>query len=265
MPKPLSVQLYSLRNEARNDFVGVLKRVAEIGYTGVEPAGFWDIRPREFKRIIDDLGLKLRTSHSPWARPNNLGEVMELAEILGLKTLVCGYGPDEFKDREAIHKTAETTNRMQEVLARNGFVLFQHNHNFEFERIGGELKYDIYARLCPDVKFQIDCFWATNFGAEDAAEMLKRFADRTISIHIKDGLLKQKKQELTVVQGTLDRKVELRALGSGELDIPAVVAQVPEQVIDIVVELDYCNIDMNTAIEQSYAFMTRNGLAEGNR
>ena len=38
--KPISVQLYSLRDEAAKDFKAVVRRVAEIGYKGVEPAGF---------------------------------------------------------------------------------------------------------------------------------------------------------------------------------------------------------------------------------
>lgn len=45
MLRPLSVQLYSLRDYAKDDFVAVLKKVAEIGYKGVEPAGFWNLRP----------------------------------------------------------------------------------------------------------------------------------------------------------------------------------------------------------------------------
>ena len=47
MLRPLSVQLYSLRDYAKDDFVAVLKKVAEIGYKGVEPAGFWNLRPSE--------------------------------------------------------------------------------------------------------------------------------------------------------------------------------------------------------------------------
>jgi NAD(P)-dependent dehydrogenase (short-subunit alcohol dehydrogenase family) len=74
---------------------------------------------------------------------------------------------------DAIKRTAETTNKMQALLAQNGFTLFQHNHNFEFERLEGTLKYAIYAELCPEVKFQMDSFWSTNFGTEDAVEMLK--------------------------------------------------------------------------------------------
>ena len=265
MLRALAVQLYSLREQAQNDFVGILKTVADIGYQAVEPAGFWNLRPSEFKKVIDDLGLKMYSSHSPWARSNNLGEVMEMADILGLNKVVCGYGPAEFQDADAIKRTAEATNRMQDILARNGVTLFQHNHNFEFERLNGRLKYEIYAELCPNVQFQIDAFWSTNFGTEDALEMLKLFADRTILVHLKDGLLKQTQEELKVTRGTLDRKVELRALGSGELNIKSLIANLPETVDNIVVELDYCNIDMVTAIEMSYKYMTENGLAAGNK
>ena len=265
MLRPLAVQLYSLRDQAEKDFVGVLKKVVDIGYQAVEPAGFWNIRPREFKKYIEDLGLKMYSSHSPWAQSNNLGEVMEIADILGLDKVVCGYGPAEFQDLDAIKRTAEVTNKMQESLAQNGFILFQHNHNFEFERLDGRLKYEIFAEFCPNVQFQIDAFWSTNFGSEDAVEMLKLFADRTILFHLKDGLLKQTQEELKVTNGTLDRKAEMRALGTGELDIKALIANLPEAVDSVVVELDYCNIDMVTAIEMSYKYMIENGLAVGNK
>jgi len=265
MLKPLSVQLYSLREAAKEDFVGVIKRVAEMGYKGVEPAGFFDLSPVEFKKIVEDLGMKVYSAHSPWARPDSLDEAMEQANMLDLKTIVCGYGANDFLDMDTIKKTAETTNMMEEVLSKNGFTLFQHNHDFEFARIDGKLKYETYLELCPNVKVQMDCFWSTNFGAEDAVEMLKKFSDRTILIHIKDGLLKQKKQEQKVTNGILDRKVELRALGTGELDIKGLIAAMPEQVETVIVELDYCNIDMFEAIEISYKYMTENGLAEGNK
>ena len=265
MLRSLAVQLYSLREKAENDFVGILKKLADIGYQAVEPAGFWNLRPSEFKRVIDGLGLKMYSSHSPWARSNNLGEVMEMADILGLNKVVCGYGPREFQDLDAIKRTAEATSKMQEILARNGLLLFQHNHNFEFERLNGRLKYEIYAELCPNVQFQIDAFWSTNFGTEDALEMLKLFADRTILLHLKDGLLKQTQAELKVTRGTLDRKIELRALGSGELNITSLIANLPETVDNIVVELDYCNIDMVAAIKMSYKYMTENSLAVGNK
>ena len=93
----------------------------------------------------------------------------------------------------------------------------------------------------------------------------KKFADDTILIHMKDGKVKQNVGGKAMVNGILDRKVDLMPLGTGDLPIKDLVAAAPEQVETIVVELDYCNIDMNTAIEQSYKYMVENGLAKGNK
>ena len=201
---PIGVQLYSLRDLAQKDFVAVLKKVADIGYKLVEPAGFWNLRPSEFKKIITDLGLGMISSHSPWARSGNIGEVMEIADILGLDKIVCGYGPNEFKDMDSIKQTAEATCKMQEILARNGFTLFQHNHDFEFQRIDGKLKYESYLELCPNVKLELDCFWSTNLGKENPVEMLKKFADRTILLHMKDGVASQNVSGDKMVNGMED-------------------------------------------------------------
>ena len=53
---PIGVQLYSLRELAQKDFVAVLKKVADIGYKLVEPAGFWDIKPTDFNPILNYIG-----------------------------------------------------------------------------------------------------------------------------------------------------------------------------------------------------------------
>ncbi len=266
MLKPIGVQLYSLRDLAAKDFPSVLKKVAKIGYKYVEPAGFWAISPTEFKKMIADLGMSMVSSHSPWARSvNNLGEAMDLAHILGMNKIVCGYGPDQFKDMDSIKATADNTNAMKDVLAKNGFTLFQHNHDFEFQRLDGKIKYQIYRELCPGLKFQIDCFWSTNLGRENPVEMLKLFADSTVSLHMKDGFCRQDVSGDKMVNGILERKVELLPLGTGDLPIKELVAAAPASVEAIIVELDYCNIDMMTAIEKSYKYMTENKLAAGNK
>ncbi len=266
MLKPLAVQLYSLREYAEKDFVQVLKKVADIGYKAVEPAGFWNLSPAEFKKIIDDLGLKIYSSHSPWARSmDDVNPIVETMGILGLNNCVCGYGPDDFKDMDAIKRTADHTNALQEAFAKQGLTLFQHNHYWEFERIDGKLKYEIFAELCPNVKYEIDCFWSTNKGTEDPVEMLKKFSDKTILIHMKDGVCKQNAANAGMKDGLLDMKIDLLPLGTGTLPIADLVKNAPEQVSSIVVELDYCEVEMWKAIEQSYKFMTENGIAAGNK
>ena len=131
--KPIGIQLYSLREYAAKDFVAVLKKVADIGYKYVEPAGFWDLRPSELKKMVEDLGMGMVSSHSPWARGKaNSGECMEIASILGLNKIVCGFGPDDFKDLDAIKKTADTVNEMCEIFNRNGFTLDFSSQNVPF-------------------------------------------------------------------------------------------------------------------------------------
>ena len=143
MTRDLAVQLYSLRQMAEKDFNAVLQTVADIGFKAVEPAGFWGMSPEEFMKRINDLGLKLYSSHSPWARPDNLEETIDIAGRLGLDRIVCGYGPEDFKDLDAIKRTAEKTNIMQQKLEEAGLTLFQHNHNWEFARLDGKIKYQI--------------------------------------------------------------------------------------------------------------------------
>ena len=105
--KPISVQLFSAREEAKKDFLGVLKRIAKIGYKGVEPAGFYDLKPAAFRKIVEDLGMLVSSSHGPWAQPDNLNEAADVAKTLGLDCVAGGFGPNEFKDMDAIKKTAE--------------------------------------------------------------------------------------------------------------------------------------------------------------
>ena len=117
------------------------------------------------------------------------------------------------------------------------------------------------------MKFQIDCFWSTNYGKENPVEMLRKFADRTVLLHMKDGICQQQKAEgeTGYKNGLLDQPIELLPLGTGTLPIPELVKAAPQQVEAIIVELDYCSVEMWKALEQSYRYMTENGLAAGNR
>lgn len=263
--RDIGVQLYSLREESKIDFVKTVERVAEIGYKVVEPAGFYDMKPLEFKKLLDNLGLKMNSSHTPWLRGNDISEALDLAAELELDKVVCGYGPDDFADLDSIKRTADEVSGFIEKAKAHNLTVFQHNHAWEFDRIDGKLKYEIYAELCPEVTFQIDAFWSSNFGAENPAEMMKQFADRTVSVHLKDGSFTQPDSNTKMVNGFLDRKLVLQPLGTGEMDLPAIIAEIPETIDDIIVELDYCTIDMFEAIEMSYKYLTSNGFAVGNK
>src|SRR5438270_9632974 len=62
------LQLYTLRDDLPKDPKSILKQAASFGYKQVEsferPKGmFWGMTPKEFKKYMDDLGMKIVSSH----------------------------------------------------------------------------------------------------------------------------------------------------------------------------------------------------------
>jgi len=250
--KPISVQLYSLRDQAQKDFRGVLQKVAEIGYKGVEPAGLHGMAPGEARKTIEDLGMVVSSNHGPWPNRDNLNEVIDVAGALGTNLVVCGWGPDQFQSLDAIRETAGTANYMVEKLGAAGLTLALHNHWWEFNPVDGRLAYDVFMDLCPGLRCEIDVYWAANFGACDPVEQVGKYKARTPLLHIKDGPLERDKAHL--------------AVGSGKIDIPSVIGAADEKTLQwLVVELDQCDTDMVEAVAQSYRYLVGEGLAAGNR
>jgi sugar phosphate isomerase/epimerase len=65
----IGLQLYTIRDAMSKDVAGSLKKVADIGYQYLELAGynnglFYGYTPAEFKTMVDDLGMKIISSHS---------------------------------------------------------------------------------------------------------------------------------------------------------------------------------------------------------
>ncbi len=249
-PKPLSIQLYSLREASAEDFPMVLRRVAEMGYAGVEPAGFYGLEPKAFRQMVNALGMEISSSHSPWCTPDSVSSVIDVAGELGVRFVTCGFGPDAFATMDDIRRTADSVNGMLDRLDGSGLTLIQHNHAWEFELLDGQLKYDIYTNLCPRVRIELDVYWAANFGAVNPAEQVAKFADRTPFLHIKDG--------------NLERDQPMLPVGQGKVDIPACIQAADPKVLQwLVVELDHFDGDMFSAVEQSHRYLIDNGLATG--
>lgn len=249
--KPISVQLYSLREEAARGIDRVLERLAAIGYRGVEPFSLHGKTAAAFRARVEALGMAVSSSHHPWANRASVSEVVDTVAALGLGRAAGGFGADDFKDMDAVKRTADTINGLVEALAPQGIDLFLHNHWWEFARIDGKLGYHHIAERCPRVQFEVDTYWAANFGAVDAAAEIARVKERVPLLHIKDGPLVQGEAHV--------------AVGDGRMDIPAIVNAADPSVLEwLIVELDACDTDMMTAVERSYRYLTSHDLALGN-
>lgn len=246
--KPISVQLYSLRQESQHDFDAVLERLATIGYQGVEPFNLFGKTPESFKAQVEDLGMAVSSTHHPWANRADTSEVADVVNALGLTRAAGGFGADDFADLDAVKRTADTVNSLIDALSSHGLGLFLHNHWWEFAEIEGKLGFHWIAELCPEVEFEVDTYWAANFGAVDVVTEVARVKARAPLLHIKDGPLEQGKAHV--------------ALGDGKMDIGGIIAAADPNVLEWnVVELDDCDTDMMTAVERSFRYLVDNSLA----
>lgn len=248
----ISVQLYSLRQASEQNFDAVLEELAQIGFAGVEPFNLFGKTPRAFREQVEALGMRVSSSHFPWAnRTNDLHELADTLGELGLKRAMGGYGPDDFASMDALKRTVDTTANLVEALKPHGLTLCLHNHWWEYDQVDGVIGYHFLQEQVPDVEFEIDTYWAANFATRDPAAEVARVAERAPLLHIKDG--PQLRDEPHV------------AAGAGVMDIPAIIAAADSARLEwAIVELDNCATDMMTAVAESFRYLTQNNLAQGN-
>lgn len=250
--KPISIQLYTVREAAAQDFPGTLRKIAEIGYKGVEYAGLHGHDPKEIAKLVSDLGMKASSSHTGLPTPETIGQIVDVESTLNNKRIISGFGPDDFKTVDAVKAAAEKFTLAAELLRHHAMTFGFHNHWWEFATLDGKYVYDILMEEAPTVFSELDVYW-TKFGKADPVEVVAKHKSRLPLLHIKDGMLEEGKHVHT-------------AVGSGLMDIPAIVAAADPNVLEyLVVELDACETDMMEAVRKSYEYLTSSGLGEGNK
>lgn len=250
MTARISVQLYSLREEAKKGFAPVLERLGRIGYAGVEAAGLNDLSPQQFTRCVADAGMVVSSGHCGLVKPDQAAELLDTQEAIGVKQLVVAFlPPDRFVDQSGVRKAADHLNTFNEAVRARGMTLGYHNHWWEFSnKIGDETAHALLFRLLdPTVFAEIDTYWA-KVGGVDPAQVVKDFGVRAPLLHIKDGPAD-------------DTEAPMTAVGKGVVDVAAIAAA--SRATWHVVELDRCATDMFDAIAQSYTYLTKQGLAQG--
>jgi sugar phosphate isomerase/epimerase len=248
--RPIALQLYTVRELCAQDFPGTVKRVAELGYKGVEFAGLHGMAPRDVKAMVDDLGLAVTSSHVSLLTDESVSQIVAQEETLGNRRLVTSMGPDQFRTADDCRAAAERLQQSAELAKDIGMEFGYHNHWWEFRPVEGVIPHDIIMEEAPDVFPQLDVYWVA-FGGADPVEIVSRYSARAVLLHIKDGTLEEGKPHT--------------AVGQGKLDMPAIIGAMDELVTDwLIVELDNCATDMFQAVVDSYTYLTSHGLAEGN-
>jgi len=189
MAIPIAVQMYSVREDAAADLPGVLARIADMGYDGVEFAGYYDHSGPDIRKMLDDTGLVCCGTHSriDTLLGDEFGRTVDLHQTLGAtRPIVPGLSAEYTQSADAWRKTAGIFNEIAAKLKAHGMQTGYHNHHTEFTPSdSGELPWDIFfGNTVDDVIMQFDTGNAM-FGGGEAIPFLKAYPGRARTVHLK--------------------------------------------------------------------------------
>lgn len=231
----VGLQLFTFFGLIDDDVNGTLTKIAGVGYKEIESAfskkgGFYGLKPKEFKALVNDLGMSWKSHHvigAPFKMPkgfkmpvgadgkpmvippmlnlrDNMQQVVDDAAEGGIQYLVCANAPtgtpDEIKD------TVEILNKTGEAAKKAGLQFAYHNHDREFELVEGKVPYQLLlsGTDASTVKMELDLAWAVK-GGQNPVDLFKQNPGRFPLWHVKD--LDASRQEiLPVGSGTIDFK-----------------------------------------------------------
>lgn len=229
--KLTGVQLYSVRNEMMKDPLGTLKQLAAMGYKHVEHANyinrkFYGYTAKEFKKILDDLGMTMPSGHTVMGKGHWDAEKKEFtdawkytvedAAIVGQKFVISPWLDESLrKTYDGILSYMEVFNKSGELCKASGMKFGYHNHDFEFsQQLNGQSVYDIILKNTDPslVMQQLDIGNLYNGGAK-AIDIVKKWPGRFESMHVKDEILAKEGHE----------KYESTILGKGIVSVKEVI------------------------------------------
>ncbi|MCP4906336.1 MAG: sugar phosphate isomerase/epimerase [bacterium] len=271
-PRPLAVNLFSVRRELIADFEGTHARLAEMGYVGVEPMIFGpipiellpeDLRvptppAEEYRALLDRIGLEVASLHAPL--PENRGpdqtgadDVLDFAEALGTDQLVLSSfmalpeAANAHADADLLDQAIDRFAVAADLAEARGIALGFHNHHFEWEvDLAGHFAWDLFwEKVDRRVRAEVDIYWAQTAG-QDPVAVIDGLAARVRRIHFKDGPCVLAEPQV--------------ALGEGRVDIEACAAAAKYADWHIV-ELDECATDIFEALYKSARYLVDRGIS----
>lgn len=238
-----SLQLYTVRKPLEDDLPGTIARVAELGFTKVEPYNFVATADALAAAFAQN-GITAPSGHAPLLKDDQ-DEIFRAANKLGITTVIDPFVPaEQWQNAEDIQKTAAGLNAAAKKGAEYGIRVGYHNHSWELEsKINGTTALEYFETLLdPELVLEVDTYWVSVGGA-NAVDVLTSLGERVKFIHIKDGPL------------TTDTKAQLPA-GQGEVPVWDVIGAAKSLEVGVVEFDDYAG-DIFDGIAQSLAFLNR--------
>lgn len=217
------IQLYSVRDIAKESLEDTVSKMAQLGYSSVEFAGFFDRTPEQVTKMLLDNGIEISSTHSSLNDLiNNYNTTVDYHKAIGNKYyIIPGY---KLNNQAEIDYFIEKVNELYPRLKEQGITLGFHNHDNEFiPNPDGSVAFEqILYRT--SIALEVDTYWAY-VGMGDPIAILERAGDRLVAVHIKDG----------------DKNGDGKPLGLGTAPVKSVYDWAVSRNIPLIVESETCN------------------------
>ncbi|HBT63904.1 MAG TPA: hypothetical protein DEB10_04480 [Ruminococcaceae bacterium] len=181
------LQMYTLRDLTENQMGNTLREVAGMGYEGIELAGFGNLTIDELAEEVKETGLSVISAHVGYQELINPDKWIQTAKRIGTSRITIPWMDHKMLTEDEIGETAGMLNDITDRLESEGIELSYHNHDYEF--VDG--RYDRLMQKCPKLKFELDTYWV-KFAGYNPIELMKKYSDRIVLVHLKDMLDKEK-------------------------------------------------------------------------
>lgn len=202
---PIALQLYSIREEMARDVPGTLRRVAEMGYEGVEFAGFFEHTAEELASLCAELDLGIAGAHLQVTTIEGSALMLTIEDMiaLGNEYIVVPGLPEPYRDSvEAWKSTAHLFSAAVEKITQNDLRLGYHNHAHEFQPLEDEIPWDVFFETVNEEVFgQLDIGHVIRAG-QDPVLYLKKYPGRYATVHVKD--FHPESEQVLVGEGVAD-------------------------------------------------------------
>lgn len=248
----VGLQLYTLRDEMAADPQGTLRKVAALGYAGVEFAGYHGMGASNIRNLLDELGMVAIGSHVGLTNiRQNLQDEIDFLQTIGGNYMVCPYIPEEERRNEGewrrvfsmFQETGESTRKQ-------GIQFGYHNHDFEFTlQVKDQFAFDaLYSSTTSDaVIVEMDVCWV-QFAGQDPIAYIHKYANRLPLLHLKD------------FSKDLEGNLKTLELGQGVVQLADVIIASAESGVKwLIVEQDTCQNPPLQSVENSMNWLIKHG------
>lgn len=251
--KGIALQLYTLRDPAKQDLAGTLKKVRDMGWEYVQWSGMPGLPAEQIREALDTAGLTAVSAHvgiEPFE--TDFDNQVAFWQTVGNKDVAPGGMMRDCQDSlESWKRGAARLDAVGAKLRGVGMRLSYHNHDHEFKTFDGDnrTKMDILMdETSPENLFaEVDTAWVGVAGV-DPAEYLLKVKGRCPVIHVKD-----------FEGGKRLGRVRFCAVGKGDMKWDKVFPAANEAGVEwYVYEQDSTTGDIFEDAKASFEFMSKN-------